>query len=219
MTKASPPDHSSRSPIWPLPVTGAALSLLLFAIGAYHEAERLRGEEIVLETAPVDPRAVLLGHYVELAYEAETARALADIAPAREVRRMQTLLSDGAEHWAWAWFEEEQGGSWRLVRITLTRPEGPPGSVGVRVRARRSDMAASEPEGLVVDGISIRIGADRFYTDEQEAMAIETAARVRSPETAESLTDIRVILSVSSSGQPRLSGLIIDGRERRPGWL
>jgi len=219
MTETSASHRPSRSPVWPLPVTGAVLSLLLFAIGAYHEAERLRGEEIVLQTAPVDPRAVLLGHYVELAYEAETARALADIAPAREIRRMQTLMSDGAEHWAWAWFEQEKDGPWRLVRITLTRPEGAPGSVGIRVKARASALPAPEPGALAVHGISIRIGTDRFYTDEREAKAIEAAARLRSPETGELRTDVSVILSVSSRGQPRLSGLVIDGKERRPGWL
>jgi uncharacterized membrane-anchored protein len=218
MAEEGRPAGFKKPAIWPLPAAGATLTLVLAAMISYHEVQVARGEMLIVATSPVDPRDVLLGHFVQLAYEAEEPRRIDELVPPDEQAALLEHLRTARSPLVWALFRSEANDSFALFRISMTRPDDAPGAIAVRLPARVTGTGTIS-EGVQPDTeIAVDIPLDRFYADEKEALAIEAAASLRG-DNGRALTDIRAILSISDHGKPRMAGLIVNGVVRRPGWF
>jgi len=141
------------------------------------------GEEIVLRTAPIDPRDLLRGRYVRLDYAASLIEGEALEPLKTEVGRRRLRHVD-----VYVQFEEGADGFHRPVSVSLDRP-----AVGpfIRARARYVDRSS----------ISVRVdyGIDRFYTNEHRAPELER--RMREGELTE------IVVAVAPDGTAQIKAL------------
>ena len=155
------------------------------------------GEELVLEAAPVDPRDILLGHYVALSYAIERLD-------------LSALEGDDAFESGDSLFLEltPQDGAARPAAIYKSRP-AQPGGVILEGRAITAARASTEdPEGVPGSGRFLIARFDlprRYYADAETALALETELRENG---------FQVILSQQAGHPPVLKGLIVDGERR-----
>lgn len=145
------------------------------------------GSEVVLATEPVDPRDLLRGDYVVLAYPISAV-------PAAEVKGERPAAPGRAVIWL------------RLV----------PGADGIWTRAEAAFAELPPVDGTVVlkslpfevgdDAVGsyrLEFGIERFYVPEGEGLDIEAARN-----------DSRVTMAVriASDGRPQVRTLFMDGR-------
>ncbi|WP_306117868.1 MULTISPECIES: GDYXXLXY domain-containing protein [unclassified Roseitalea] len=163
-------------------------TLALCAMLAWMIADRARilrqGQEVVLRTAPVDPRDLLRGRYVRLGYEAASIEG-----PALDPLRA-ALEGVDAQRDLTVYVSVEAGpdGVFEPVRVSL---EPPPGGVFLRGTA---NYASAQTVNLSVD-----YGIDRFYTNEHRAPELETNMRDGQ------LTE--VVLAVDATGTAQIKAL------------
>ena len=117
--------------VWFL-VTGILLTVLLGGV-VYGQVSILQnGREIVLKTAPVDPRDLFRGYYVRLNYDVSSLNGK-DVRLPEKVRRNQRV---------YVALEEKKGpkekgrAEWKAVAASLDRQALPRNAVIVRGRAR-----------------------------------------------------------------------------------
>ncbi|MEQ8406070.1 MAG: GDYXXLXY domain-containing protein [Oceanicaulis sp.] len=189
-----------------LAAVALAMSAILAAMVGVHAANRAGGTEIYLDMAPVDPRDLLLGHYVIL----ET-----------ELHRLDTADLDGPKTgWArgdtvYVALEETQTGSMapagafnepptgvfiqgRVESVSTTRDFDDPvlrrdGSLGFRREAI---------PGTERDALRVRYNLERYYAPRDQALALE---RMRNENR------LRLIVSLADDGSAVIKGLEIDG--------
>lgn len=151
------------------------------------------GREVVLDTAPFDPRSLFRGDYVILNYRIST------LDPAK---------LDG----------EDALVAGQAVYITLARPEGPepagklaawtpvslatrhPGEVGAQRAVIRGKLWA-----LSGTALRIKYGIESYFVPEGEGRRLESQARTG---------NIRVLVAVASDGKAAIKGLVLDGKLR-----
>lgn len=146
------------------------------------------GEEILLKTAPVDPRDLLRGDYVILAYDVSTIPA---------------ALITG---------DRPDGSGWQVMQVRLK-----PGADGFWTVAEASFGALAPAEGSVVlqtqrfyfygavdvgDSLRVDYGIERFYVPEGEGKEIETGRNEG---------DVAVVVRVGKAGRGQIRELRMDG--------
>lgn len=152
------------------------------------------GTEIVLKTAPVDPRDLMRGDYVRLRYE--------------EISNVDGSL-----------FEDDLPAHDRPVKLWLTLHTGGDGLAAVKAvsvekpvnRAPGETLLRSKPTRLSRSGssetvagqLSLRFGIERYYVPEGEGLEIE-AARNQERTT--------VALRISDKGEAQIARIMIDGK-------
>jgi uncharacterized membrane-anchored protein len=172
-------------------------SVFLIAMAASEQIRRSTGAEIVLRTRPVDPRDLLRGAYVALAYEAERVH-LPDLPTQSDPsawRAGDTLFL--AMH--------KENDAWKPVALSAERPALAAGDVLLRaIYVRREDYAdvTAPGQNMPVD-ILLDFGIDHYYADEKTAKQLEADAREQ---------PLDVILSVGGDGKPVIKGLMINGQ-------
>ncbi len=119
------------------------------------------GEEIVLRTAPVDPRDLLRGHFVRLDYPASFIEGgpldpLKAQIGNRQLRHVDVYVS----------FAEGEEGVHEPVSVTLERPGEMP---FLRGTTRYADAS--------IANLRVDYGIDRFYADEFRAPELERNMR------------------------------------------
>ena len=130
-------------------VAAQVIGLLAFA-GAREAA--LRGTEVILQTAPVDPRSLLQGDYAILDYEiASLPPRLADLPPGASV---YVIIEDG-------------GDVWRAVDYTRQRPAGD------------GDDSVTYIRGRVSPGRRLDFGIGAYFVPEGTGHIIEQAGDVK----------------------------------------
>lgn len=151
------------------------------------------GTEIVLKTAPVDPRDLMRGDYVRLRYEAISS-------------------VDGSL------FEGDLPAHDRPVKLWLTLHPGEDGLAAVKavsvnkpvdrapeevfLRSKPSRWTRSGSSQAVAGQLSLRFGIERYYVPEGEGLEIEAARN------AERTT---VAVRISEKGEAQIARIMIDG--------
>ena len=160
----------------------AAQVLFLAGWAASHEWTRLMGPTIFLETEPVDPRDILRGDYVILAYPIQRVpldrfEPPLNAPPGPGTRIYVELRQEGEVH--------------RLARASLAplRPE--PGRVVIHGRVENRWRAAR------ASSVRVDYGIQKFFVPEGKG----------NPRGK-----IMAKVTVGRNGQPYVKGLLVDGR-------
>lgn len=172
-------------------------TVFLIAMAVNEQIRRSTGAEIVLRTRPVDPRDLLRGAYVALAYEVERVNLRDLPTPAdptgwREGDTLYMALRKDMD-------------VWKPVALSRERPPLEAGDVLLRTKyVRREDFADQTAPGqnMPVD-ILVDIGVDHYYADEKTALQLEKDAREQ---------PLDLILSVGGDGKPVIKGMMINGQ-------
>ncbi len=189
----------------PLVLRVLAVALVLSGGLVWMIVDRARllrtGREIVLKTAPMDPRDVFRGHYARLNYEISRIprKLMTDLKPGMRIRSGTTihvLLSPGAD------------GFWHPVQARLAAPKTL-GPEQVMLKGRlRWNLA-----GTGTGDIPVTYGIERYYASRKRALEVERLGRDRE-------MPLGVIVRVSPSGKAAIAGLMIEGRKvyEEPLW-
>ncbi|WP_454287150.1 GDYXXLXY domain-containing protein [Rhizobium arsenicireducens] len=172
----------------------AGLSLLQTAVlGAMIESRAgiLRsGDEIVLKTAPVDPRDLLRGDYVILAYDISAIPAsiiIGDRPADAGWQTMQVRLRQGSD------------GYWTVAEASFGTLAPQDGSVILQTQRFRYNGEADLEAGPI---LRVDYGIERFYVPEGEGGEIETARNEG---------DVTVVVRVGKGGQGQIRELRMGG--------
>ncbi|MEQ8435020.1 MAG: GDYXXLXY domain-containing protein [Oceanicaulis sp.] len=182
------------------------MSVILAGLVARHAWLRSSGQEIYLEMEPVDPRDVLLGHYVQLR---------------TGLHELDTAELDGSESgWArgdvvYVALSETGTGAMAPAGVSRQPPAWP--FIQGRVHSVRTEPDFTEPEpvegealswrsepipGTERDILQVRYNLERYYAPSEQALALE-AMRTQDR--------LRLIVSLAQDGSAVIKGLEIDG--------
>ncbi|MFP4519453.1 MAG: GDYXXLXY domain-containing protein [Oceanicaulis sp.] len=190
-----------------LVLVALAMSAILAAMVSVHVMKRAGGEAILLDMAPVDPRDLLLGHYVII----ET-----------DLHRLDTAALDGPETgWArgapvYVALRATETGSMAPAGAYRAAPEPPFIQGRIEAVYTQSELRPPEPledgspgfrrdpiPGTERDTLRVRYNLERYYAPKDQALALE---RMRNEDR------LRLIASVAGDGSAVIKGLEIDGR-------
>ncbi|MFW6413548.1 MAG: GDYXXLXY domain-containing protein [Oceanicaulis sp.] len=190
-------------------LTALVMTGVLAALVGHHAMRRAGGTEIYLDMEPVDPRDLLLGHYVVLT---------------TPLHRIDTAEVDGPDEGfargdlVFVSLRETESGS--MVPAGVYRE--PPGGLFVRGRLEDAyvEQEFSEPEpledgspgwraepipGTARDVLRIRYNLERYFAPKDQALALETMRNENR---------LRLIASIGADGGAVIKGLEIDGERR-----
>lgn len=225
MTEAVARANAFKAPaIHRLLWVGALLAAVLIGAAIRHALAVRGGSEIVLQVAPVDPRALLMGHYTHLDYASERAQPLDDLTTESQRSEIAAVLADGKPHRLWLVLAPNAQGYAQPVAVHRVRPQSlAPGQVAMAARARRTDyfLAADgdETPAPPVEGVEFDFGVDRYYADQAEALAVEDAARTQMGPGGEWDPAVQALVSVGRDGVARLKGIVVAGERRELSWF
>ncbi|MGF1461876.1 MAG: GDYXXLXY domain-containing protein [Maricaulaceae bacterium] len=157
-----------------------------------HERARWSGAELILDTRPVDPRDLLLGHYVEFRYAAQNIDLNALAEP-------PTFDLDSEDR-LWVRFARDPDTGCHVPdRVSQTRPDtGVALEAVLRGRFRRS---AEGPSRVIHVRYEPAL-PKRYYAEREAALALEGQTRAGA---------VAVILSVAPERAPLIRGLVVEG--------
>jgi uncharacterized membrane-anchored protein len=182
------------------------MSAILAGLVARHAWLRSSGQQIYLEMEPVDPRDVLLGHYVALR---------------TGLHQLDTADLDGPdEGWArgdtvYVALIETESGTMDPAGLSHEPPAWP--FIQGRVHSVFTQLDFTEPEqpdgdpptwrqepipGTERDILQVRYNLERYYAPSEQALALEA---MRTEDR------LRLIVSLADDGSAVIKGLEIDG--------
>lgn len=180
-------------------MTGVLVSMV-----GLHGAHRAGGTEIRLDMLAVDPRDPLLGHYVVI----ETPLHRLDL---NEYDPAGNEYARGDD--VYVTLRQDDGtGSWTAASVQARHPGG---GVVIRGKVERvytrsvwveaDDAAHTRNQEISREEMRVRYNLERYYASQDEALELEYMR-----EDAR----LRLIVSVSASGDAVIKGLEIDGEDR-----
>ena len=178
---------------------GALMIAALVGAAGAHQSRIAAAREILVISEAVDPRALLVGHYAQLALQPATA----DPAVPRPAG-----MTGGAKVFA-RLAPAGPPGAWRVIEITAgpSRPAGDDVVVAVTV-------SYVDDDGRV----TFAWGPDRVYLDQTEAVAVEEATRRAFDAAPDAPARVLAILAVEPSGTTLVKGVAIDGERVETRW-
>ena len=170
----------------------ALQALLLFWMIGDRAWLLARGTEIRLNVVPVDPRDILRGDYVVLAYDISTLDA-------------HGLAGDDDFDWGDAIYVtlEQKGEAWQATAINRARPAG-----DVVLRATVSDVTDEGARDPALAGCKdckkyrVEYGLEQFFVPEGKGRELEL---VRNDQR------MQVDVAVADNGRAALRRLLVDG--------
>jgi uncharacterized membrane-anchored protein len=173
-------------------VFAAAAALIQTGVLAYmieSRASILRnGQEIVLETVPVDPRDLLRGDYVILSYplsQIENAKIAGTMPPSNGSKPVYIALvpGEGGRH-------VFSRASWQPFADLM------PGEVL---------LTGKTPEGFYIgtETVPLTFGIERYYVPEGEGRPIEDGVREKA---------VDVLVAVAGDGRAQIKSLRLEGQ-------
>lgn len=176
------------TPLLRLLLIAAAMTALLAIMVANQANARAGGTEIRLAMEPVDPRDLLLGHYVEL------------VTPLQRLDTSQ-FGDDGGHVYergdrVYVGLETDSDGSSRPVSLHASAP----GGMFVEGRVRYASNAGDEPG----QWLTVHYNIERYFASPEAALELEDFRNERR---------LRLVVSVSESGSAVIKGLEIDGED------
>ncbi|MGJ8570933.1 MAG: GDYXXLXY domain-containing protein [Hoeflea sp.] len=152
------------------------------------------GVEVIVRTAPVDPRDLMRGDYVQLQYEdisSVDGSLFAGKMPAQE--GLAAL---------WLTLVAGDDGVSSVKAISLEKPDG--NNAGeVYLKSKPFRWTKSEMDGIANKRLSLQFGIERYYVPEGEGLAIEDARNDRRTTVA---------IRISAAGEAQIARLMIDGK-------
>ena len=196
---------------------GIIACLFLGGMAYHHTHARATGKEIILDMEPVDPRDVLLGHYIQIETPLHNLDTADFLAP-------KTGWNEGDS--VYVRLAETPDGSWSPVELFMSPPLNREGLIvegRVQYTFERHDYeevtqaetddesATSEVErwtsrvpveGTRRDVLRVVYTIERYYADQETALALEDLRNEGK---------LRLISSVTPEGRMLIKGLEIEG--------
>lgn len=194
---------------------GFVCILALIGLVVIEGRARAAGREVILRMQPVDPRALLTGHYVQLSF-ADALEPGEACPPITAPPESPVMLREQQQDWLAL---RKAGDVHVLAGSYATRAEAlKHGEVVARGTARCDPPFTPEPgaEGAQASPgtVFLNLAVDRFFADQQEAEALEKILRDR-----DQVDRTAAILSVSEDGTVRTKGLVVDGKRVELTWF
>ncbi|MBB3134096.1 putative membrane-anchored protein [Rhizobium pisi] len=146
------------------------------------------GAEVLLKTAPVDPRDFLRGDYVVLNYDISSVP-------------MQTISggipAEPGERTLWVRLKKQQDGFWVVTESSFNALPPQPETVILRSLPFYSAGLAAG------DSIRVEYGIERYYVPEGEGKPIEEARND---------DNVAIAVRVSPAGGAQIRSLLVDGK-------
>ena len=189
-------ENMIRRPLNPL-IAALISALVLVGTLVYMVQQRAsilrNGTEIILKTAPIDPRDLMRGDYVRLTYEdislVEGAKIAGDWP---ETESYQPI---------WLTLEPGEDGVAQVTALSLQRPEAI--SDAVHLKSQPVRLFAGDSQRGETSRIGLKFGIERYYVPEGEGLEIEQARNERRTTVA---------VRVSDDGEAQIARLMIDGK-------
>jgi uncharacterized membrane-anchored protein len=181
------------------PVIAAALCAVVLAgsivLMIEGRAAILRdGDEIILKTAPVDPRDFMRGDYVRLNYESIST---VDGALFTGTWPKQDLYAP-----VWLTLEAGDDGLAVVSALSLEKPD-PVKAGAVYLKSKPTKLYAVDEPNTGNVRLNLSFGIERYYVPEGEGLEIEDARNAGRTTVA---------IRVSKDGEPQIARLMIDGQ-------
>ena len=176
----------------------AALLLcgLIMAMVVQRAAILRNGQEVRLETAPVDPRDLFRGDYVVLDYRIGTVTGPSNVTDSlhRGQRVFVTLRPD-------------ENNKAKAVAISAEQPAATGNDIVIAGFVTSTSVCQLNKDGvrdckLGSNAVGVRYGLESYFVPQGEGKKIETMARAR----------VEVVAAVAPSGQAAIKRLLIDGQ-------
>lgn len=167
----------------------AALQTIVLGYVIESRAAILRnGSDVVLKTAPVDPRDFLRGDYVVLNYGISSVPVSSIVGGIPKGAGLRTL---------WVRLKPGEGTFWTIAESSFEPLPKQEGSVVIRSSPFYSyDTIESE-------AITVQYGIERYYVPEGEGKPLEQARQNG---------DVSVAVRVAADGTPQIRSLLVDGK-------
>jgi uncharacterized membrane-anchored protein len=173
-------------------IAAIILALLQTAIIGYtiesHASILQSGTEVVLKTAPIDPRDLLRGDYVILNYEISSV-------PASTI--VGGLPKEAGEQVLSVRLHKDPDGFWRIAESSFGSLEAKPDTVVLKSQPFQYYPGDSEQT------FRVEYGIERYYVPEGEGAKLETAR---------SDGQLSIAARISGDGQAQIRTLLLDGQ-------
>jgi uncharacterized membrane-anchored protein len=170
-------------------VIAASLQTIILGYVIESRAEILRsGAEVLLKTAPVDPRDFLRGDYVVLNYEISSVPARTVVGPRPAEAGEQTM---------WVRLKKQPDGFWGVAESSFQPLSEQAESVVLKSRPFYSYAVGP------ADNIRLEYGIERYYVPEGQGKPLEDARQDG---------NVAVAARVSADGTAQIRSLLVDGK-------
>ncbi|AHG45185.1 hypothetical protein RLEG12_18980 [Rhizobium leguminosarum bv. trifolii CB782] len=146
------------------------------------------GAEVLLKTAPVDPRDFLRGDYVVLNYDISSV-------PVQTVSG--GIPAEPGERTLWVRLKKQEDGFWTVIESSFHGLPPLPETVILRSQPFYSGGLAAG------DSIRVEYGIERYYVPEGEGKPIEEARNGG---------NVAISVRVSPDGSAQVRGLLVDNK-------
>jgi uncharacterized membrane-anchored protein len=172
--------------------------LFLLGLATYKEVTLRTGQEVVLQTVPVDPRDLFRGDYVVLRYKVSTLGGEPDYVDLNGLLGLGRLDVTKPGDTAYVVLTQRQG-VWVASRATLQRPE----EFEVFLTGRLTSVSL----GAFPLSATVEYGIESYFVPEGQGRELETAARAGT---------LLARVRINRFGEAVIQELIVDGKPWRP---
>ncbi|MBX4858993.1 GDYXXLXY domain-containing protein [Rhizobium sophorae] len=146
------------------------------------------GAEVLLKTAPVDPRDFLRGDYVVLSYDISSV-------PVQTVSG--GIPAEAGERVLWVRLKKQEDGFWTVTESSFHELPPQPETVILRSQPFYSGGLAAG------DSMRVEYGIERYYVPEGEGKPIEEARNDG---------NVAIAVRISPDGSAQIRSLLVDGK-------
>jgi uncharacterized membrane-anchored protein len=184
----------TRIPRWLLFVLAGLIQVGLIALMVIDRASILReGQDVLLQTRPVDPRDFLRGDYVVLAYNISSVKA-GDLANKPSPDRNAVLYVKLAPN---------ADGFYEAVSVHQEPVPVTGREVLIRGRTQYGSRCGTGTVRTFCENLQMKYGIEKYFVPEGEGLAIESSRNEGK---------VSVVAAVTPSGRAAIKRLLIDGK-------
>ncbi|PDS37850.1 hypothetical protein CO665_14245 [Rhizobium anhuiense] len=180
--------QSGRGYLFSAIIVAGLQTLILGTIIQSRASILSNGAEVLLKTAPVDPRDFLRGDYVVLNYDISSV-------PVQTVSG--GIPAEPGERVLWVRLKKQEDGFWTVIESSFHELSPQPETVILRGQPFYSGGLAAG------DSIRVEYGIERYYVPEGEGKPIEEARNDG---------NVAISVRVSPDGSPQIRSLLVDGK-------
>lgn len=180
--------QSGRGYLFSAIIVAGLQTLILGTIIQSRASILSNGAEVLLKTAPVDPRDFLRGDYVVLNYDISSV-------PVQTVSG--GIPAEPGERVLWVRLKKQEDGFWTVIESSFHELSPQPETVILRSQPFYSGGLAAG------DSIRVEYGIERYYVPEGEGKPIDEARNDG---------NVAISVRVSPDGSPQIRSLLVDGK-------
>ncbi|MBB3645769.1 putative membrane-anchored protein [Rhizobium sp. BK619] len=180
--------HSGRGYLLSAIIVAGLQTVILGTIIQSRASILNNGAEVLLKTAPVDPRDFLRGDYVVLNYDISSV-------PVQTVSG--GIPAEPGERTLWVRLKKQEDGFWTVIESSFHELPPLPETVILRSQPFYSGGLAAG------DNIRVEYGIERYYVPEGQGKPIEEARNGG---------NVAIAVRVSPAGSAQIRGLLVDGK-------